>query len=196
MILSDRQIKALCAPPPNADSAWKPLLENFVPEQVRRDEDGNKIISYGVSSYGYDLRVADEFKVFTNVNSAIVDPKQFDKGAYKDIKGPQCIIPPNSFVLARSIEKFNMPLNMLGIVLGKSTYARVGIICICTPAEPGWSGHLTLEFANTTPCPAVLYANEGGCQVVFFEGDECEINYARRNGKYQNQGAEIVLPTV
>jgi dCTP deaminase len=159
------------------------MIEPFVEKQVR---DG--VISYGLSSYGYDLRVADEFKVFTNVFSAMVDPKHFAPKSFVDMKIDVCIIPPNSFALARSVEYFRIPANVLTICLGKSTYARCGLIVNVTPFEPAWEGFVTLEISNTTPLPARVYANEGLCQVLFFEGDEpCEITYADRKGKYQGQ---------
>lgn len=159
------------------------MIEPFVENQVR---DG--VISYGLSSYGYDLRVADEFKIFTNVHSAIVDPKDFASDSFVDFKGDVCVIPPNSFVLARSIEYFRIPRGVLTICLGKSTYARCGQIVNVTPFEPSWTGHVTLEISNTTPLPAKIYANEGLAQVLFFEGDEeCEVSYADKKGKYQGQ---------
>jgi dCTP deaminase len=165
------------------------MIEPFADNQVR---DG--VISYGVSSYGYDIRVADEFKIFTNVFSAIVDPKQFDTRSMVDYKGEVCVIPPNSFALARTIEYFRIPRSVLTICLGKSTYARCGIIVNVTPFEPEWEGYVTLEISNTTPLPAKIYANEGIAQVLFFEADEeCEISYADKKGKYQRQQS-IVLP--
>jgi dCTP deaminase len=165
------------------------MIEPFAENQVR---DG--VISYGVSSYGYDIRVADEFKIFTNVFSAIVDPKQFDPRSMVDYKGEVCVIPPNSFALARTIEYFRIPRSVLTICLGKSTYARCGIIVNVTPFEPQWEGYVTLEISNTTPLPAKIYANEGIAQVLFFEADEeCEISYADKKGKYQRQQS-IVLP--
>jgi dCTP deaminase len=167
----------------------KHMIEPYAPGQVR---DG--VISYGVSSYGYDIRVADEFKVFTNVNSAIVDPKNFDSRSMVDFKGDICVIPPNSFALARTIEYFRIPRGVLTICLGKSTYARCGIIVNVTPFEPEWEGFVTLEISNTTPLPAKIYANEGIAQVLFFEADEpCEISYADKKGKYQKQ-TSIELP--
>ena len=167
------------------------MIEPFVDGQKR---DG--IISYGVSSYGYDIRVADEFKIFTNVYSAVVDPKDFDSKSMVDFKGDVCVIPPNSFVLARSIEYFHIPRKVMTICLGKSTYARCGIIVNVTPFEPEWEGYVTLEISNTTPLPAKIYANEGIAQVLFFEADEeCEISYADKKGKYQKQQT-IVLPKV
>lgn len=159
------------------------MIEPFVDKQVREEA-----ISYGVSSYGYDLRVADEFKIFTNVHSAIVDPKNFASDSFVDFKGDVCIIPPNSFALARSVEYFRIPRQVLTICLGKSTYARCGLIVNVTPFEPEWEGYVTLEISNTTPLPAKVYANEGLAQVLFFEADEpCEQSYADKQGKYQGQ---------
>ncbi len=167
------------------------MIEPFVDRQVR---DG--VISYGVSSYGYDVRVADEFKIFTNVFSATVDPKHFDTSSMVDFKGEVCIVPPNSFALARTVEYFRIPRKVLTVCLGKSTYARCGIIVNVTPFEPEWEGYVTLEISNTTPLPAKIYANEGLAQVLFFEADEeCEVSYADKKGKYQNQQS-IVLPKV
>jgi dCTP deaminase len=152
------------------------------------------VISYGVSSYGYDIRVADEFKIFTNVYSAVVDPKNFDTASMVDYQGEVCVIPPNSFVLARTVEYFRIPRGVLTVCVGKSTYARCGIIVNVTPFEPEWEGFVTLEISNTTPLPAKIYANEGIAQVLFFEGDEgCEISYADKKGKYQKQD-KIMLP--
>jgi dCTP deaminase len=152
------------------------------------------VISYGVSSYGYDIRVTDEFKIFTNINSAVVDPKNFDTASMVDYQGDICIIPPNSFVLARTVEYFRIPRGVLTVCVGKSTYARCGIIVNVTPFEPEWEGFVTLEISNTTPLPAKIYANEGIAQVLFFEGDEeCEISYADKKGKYQKQD-RIMLP--
>ena len=165
------------------------MIEPFAENQVR-----NGVISYGVSSYGYDIRVADEFKIFTNVYSAIVDPKHFDPKSMVDYKGEVCVIPPNSFALARTVEYFRIPRSVLTVCLGKSTYARCGIIVNVTPFEPEWEGYVTLEISNTTPLPARIYANEGIAQVLFFEADEeCEISYADKKGKYQKQQT-IVLP--
>ncbi len=165
------------------------MIEPFVESQVRQG-----VISYGLSSYGYDIRVADEFKIFTNVYSTVVDPKQFDPKSMVDFKGDVCVIPPNSFALARTVEYFRVPRGVLCICLGKSTYARCGIIVNITPFEPGWEGYVTLEISNTTPLPAKIYANEGIAQVLFFEADEpCEISYDERKGKYQGQQG-IVLP--
>lgn len=165
------------------------MIEPFADRQIRQG-----VISYGVSSYGYDIRVADEFKIFTNVYSAIVDPKQFDPRSMVDYKGEVCIIPPNSFALARTVEYMRIPRSVLTICLGKSTYARCGIIVNVTPFEPEWEGFVTLEISNTTPLPAKIYSNEGIAQVLFFEADEgCEISYADKKGKYQYQQS-IVLP--
>ncbi len=167
------------------------MIEPFAENQVR---DG--VISYGVSSYGYDIRVADEFKIFTNINSTIVDPKRFDQQSFVDFKGDVCIIPPNSFALARTVEYFRIPRNILTICVGKSTYARCGIIVNVTPFEPEWEGTATLEISNTTPLPAKIYANEGIAQVVFFEADEiCQTSYGDKKGKYQAQ-REITLPKI
>jgi dCTP deaminase len=167
------------------------MIEPFEDAQVREG-----VISYGVSSYGYDIRVADEFKIFTNVHSTIVDPKNFDPRSMVDFTGPVCTIPPNSFALARTVEYFRIPRGVLTVCVGKSSYARCGIIVNVTPFEPEWEGFVTLEISNTTPLPARIYANEGIAQVLFFEGDEpCEISYADKRGKYQRQ-TTIVLPKV
>jgi dCTP deaminase len=169
------------------------MIEPFAAGQVRT-ADGYKIISYGTSSYGYDVRCADEFKIFTNINSTIVDPKNFDEKSFVDFKGPVCIIPPNSFALARTVEFFKIPRSVLTVCLGKSTYARCGIIVNVTPLEPEWEGHVTLEFSNTTPLPAKIYAEEGVAQMLFFEADEvCETSYRDRGGKYQGQTG-VTLP--
>ncbi|HET7371097.1 MAG TPA: dCTP deaminase [Gammaproteobacteria bacterium] len=169
------------------------LIEPFEAGQVRANE-GGKIVSYGTSSYGYDVRCANEFKIFTNINSAVVDPKAFDANSFVDFSGPVCIIPPNSFALARTVEYFRIPRNVLTVCLGKSTYARCGIIVNVTPLEPEWEGHVTLEFSNTTPLPARVYANEGVAQMLFFESDEvCETSYKDRGGKYQGQRG-VTLP--
>ena len=153
-------------------------------------------ISYGLSSYGYDIRVSDEYKIFTNVNNSIIDPKNFDRKSFVDFKGDVCIVPPNSFALARSIEYFRIPRNILTICLGKSTYARCGIIVNVTPFEPEWEGYVTLEISNTTPLPAKIYSNEGLCQVLFFESDEeCNISYKDKSGKYLKQTG-ITLPKI
>jgi dCTP deaminase len=163
------------------------MIEPFEPGQTKVTETG-PIVSYGTSSYGYDVRCADEFKVFTNVHSAIVDPKNFSDKSFVDFKGPICVIPPNSFALARTIEYFRIPRNVMTICLGKSTYARCGIIVNVTPLEPEWEGHVTLEFSNTTPLPARIYAHEGVAQVLFFQADEiCETSYKDKKGKYQGQ---------
>ena len=169
------------------------MIEPFEPEQVK-EIDGRRIVSYGTSSYGYDIRCADEFKLFTNINSTIVDPKEFDAKNFVDVKGESVLIPPNSFALARTVEYFRIPRNVLTICLGKSTYARCGILVNVTPFEPEWEGYVTLEFSNTTPLPAKIYANEGVAQVVFFESDEiCETSYKDRGGKYQGQRG-VTLP--
>lgn len=169
----------------------KGMIEPFVDGQVR---DG--VISYGLSSYGYDIRVSNEFKIFTNVHSAIVDPKQFNPDSFIDHRGDNCVIPPNSFVLAQTIEYFRIPRDVITICVGKSTYARCGLIVNVTPFEPEWEGYVTLEISNTTPLPARVYANEGIAQVLFFHADEvCEVSYADRNGKYQKQ-QNIVLPRI
>jgi dCTP deaminase len=163
------------------------MIEPFCDGQVRTNEAG-RLISYGLSSYGYDLRVSDEFKVFTNVFSSVVDPKNFDPASFVDLKTDICIVPPNSFALARSVEYFRIPRDVLTICVGKSTYARCGIIVNVTPFEPEWEGHVTLEISNTTPLPARIYANEGLAQVVFFKAEEvCETSYADRGGKYMKQ---------
>ncbi|MFV8835624.1 dCTP deaminase [Aquisalimonas sp.] len=169
------------------------MIEPFEPGQVRETDKG-KIISYGTSSYGYDVRCADEFKIFHNINSAIVDPKHFDENSFVDVQSDVCIIPPNSFALARTVEYFRIPRSTLTICLGKSTYARCGIIVNVTPLEPEWEGHVTLEFSNTTPLPARIYANEGVAQMLFLESDEvCETSYKDRGGKYMGQSG-VTLP--
>jgi dCTP deaminase len=170
------------------------MIEPFEPGQVRHAPDGHRIVSYGTSSYGYDIRCAPEFKVFTNIYSTVVDPKNFDERSFVDIEADVCIIPPNSFALARTLEYFRIPRNVLTICLGKSTYARCGIIVNVTPFEPEWEGYVTLEFSNTTPLPAKIYAGEGCAQVLFFESDEvCETSYKDRGGKYQGQRG-VTLP--
>jgi len=167
------------------------MINPFADRQIREG-----VISYGLSAYGYDLRVADEFKIFTNVNSTIVDPKGFDSRSFVEFKGPICIVPPNSFALARSVEYFKIPRSVITICVGKSTYARCGIIVNVTPLEPEWEGFVTLEISNTTPLPARVYSNEGLCQIVFFESDElCEVSYKDKKGKYQAQQG-IVLPKI
>ncbi len=169
------------------------MISPFEPNQVR-DNGAGRMISYGTSSYGYDVRCSTEFKIFTNINSAIVDPKNFDENSFVDVSSDVCIIPPNSFALARTVELFKIPRNVLTVCLGKSTYARCGIIVNVTPLEPEWEGHVTLEFSNTTPLPAKIYANEGVAQMLFFESDEvCETSYADRKGKYQGQQG-VTLP--
>ena len=172
------------------------MINPFSEDQIRIDENGNKLISYGVSSYGYDVRCSSEFKVFTNIHSAIVDPKSFDEKSFVDITSDVCVIPPNSFALARTVEYFKIPRNVLTICLGKSTYARCGIIVNVTPLEPSWEGYVTLEFSNTTPLPAKIYANEGVAQFVFLKGNEKpEVTYADRDGKYMGQTG-VTLPKV
>tara|TARA_B100000945_G_scaffold125681_1_gene99931 strand:- start:80 stop:646 length:567 start_codon:yes stop_codon:yes gene_type:complete len=169
------------------------MIEPFQENQVKSNGSG-KIVSYGTSSYGYDVRCADEFKVFTNINSSMVDPKNFDDQSFVDIKSDVCTIPPNSFALARTVEYFRIPRKVLTLCLGKSTYARCGIIVNVTPLEPEWEGHVTLEFSNTTSLPAKIYANEGVAQFIFLESDEvCEISYKDRDGKYQGQKG-VTLP--
>lgn len=184
MIKSDKWIRRM---------AEQGMISPFEPGQVRYRDD-NRIISYGTSSYGYDVRCSNEFKIFTNINSAIVDPKNFDESSFVDVTSDVCIIPPNSFALARTVETFRIPRNVLTVCLGKSTYARCGIIVNVTPLEPEWEGQVTLEFSNTTPLPAKIYANEGVAQMLFFESDEvCETSYADRGGKYQGQSG-VTLP--
>lgn len=184
-IKSDRWIRRM--------AAEHGMIEPFEPGQVRANSDG-RLISYGTSSYGYDIRCANEFKIFTNINTTIVDPKNFDPQSFVDVTASICIIPPNSFALARTVEYFRIPRNVLTICLGKSTYARCGIIVNVTPLEPEWEGHVTLEFSNTTPLPAKIYANEGVAQVIFIESDDpCEISYRDRGGKYQGQRG-VTLP--
>jgi dCTP deaminase len=167
------------------------MIEPFVDDQVRAG-----VVSFGLSSYGYDIRVADEFKVFTNINSTVIDPKHFDTRSFVDVKGDVCIVPPNSFALARTIEYFRIPRDVLTVCLGKSTYARCGIIVNVTPFEPEWEGYVTIEISNTTPLPARIYANEGIAQVLFFQSDEvCERSYADKKGKYQAQHG-VTLPKI
>ena len=170
------------------------MIEPFAPEQVRTAADGHKIVSYGTSSYGYDVRCSREFKVFTNVYNTVVDPKNFDPKSFVDIRADVCIIPPNSFALASTIEYFRIPRDILTVCLGKSTYARCGIIVNVTPFEPEWEGHVTIEISNTTPLPAKIYANEGIAQMLFFQGDEpCAKSYKDKKGKYQAQRG-VTLP--
>jgi dCTP deaminase len=184
-IKSDRWIRRM--------AAEYGMIEPFEPGQVRRVGE-RAIVSYDTSSYGYDVRCAGEFKIFTNINSTIIDPKRFDENSFVDVSGETCIIPPNSFALARTVEYFRIPRNVLTICVGKSTYARCGIIVNVTPLEPEWEGHVTLEFSNTTPLPARIYANEGVAQMLFFESDEpCETSYRDRGGKYQGQRG-VTLP--
>ena len=169
------------------------MIEPFEPAQVRAHGDA-RVVSYGVSSYGYDVRCADEFKIFTNINTTIVDPKRFDEKSFVDFRGDCCIIPPNSFALARTVEYFRIPENVLVLCVGKSTYARCGVIVNVTPLEPGWESQVTLEFSNTTPLPAKIYANEGVAQMIFLESDErCEVSYKDRAGKYMGQRG-VTLP--
>ena len=182
-ILSDRWIRRM--------AQTQGMIEPFVDAQKR---DG--VISYGLSSYGYDARVGSDFKIFTNVNSAVVDPKAFDQNSFVDRSAEVCVIPPNSFALARTVEYFRIPRDVLVICVGKSTYARCGIIVNVTPLEPEWEGHVTLEFSNTTPLPAKIYANEGACQFLFLQGNEpCEISYRDKAGKYQGQRG-VTLPKI
>ncbi|MGV8990779.1 MAG: dCTP deaminase [Thiobacillus sp.] len=186
-IKSDRWIRQM--------AAEHGMIEPFEPGQVKQI-DGRPIVSYGTSSYGYDVRCAAEFKLFTNLNSTIVDPKAFDPSSFVEVVGDSCIIPPNSFALARTVEYFRIPRSVLTICLGKSTYARCGIIVNVTPLEPEWEGHVTLEFSNTTPLPARIYANEGVAQMLFLESDEvCETSYRDRGGKYQGQ-VGVTLPKI
>lgn len=174
------------------------MISPFEPQLVRA-HDSAKVISYGLSSFGYDIRVADEFLIFSNADCQLVDPKNLNQAAFIRKKAHECIIPPNSFALAYSVERFKMPRDVLAVVLGKSTYARVGIVVNVTPLEPGWEGHVTIEISNTTPVPVKVYADEGIAQCLFFRGESCRTSYADRPGgpgKYQNQGAKVVLPTM
>ena len=183
MLKSDRWIRKTCLE--------EKMIDPFVDRQ-----DGTGRISFGLSSYGYDIRVADEYMIFTNVYGALVDPKAFAANSFVDHKGPECIVPPNSFALARSVERFKIPRKVLAICLGKSTYARCGIIVNVTPLEPTWEGFLTIEISNTTPLPAKIYSNEGIAQLLFLESDEvCEVSYSDRPGKYQDQ-VGVVLPRI
>lgn len=184
-ILNDVQIMELCD--------RSAMIEPFERELIRRSDSGAPVISYGLSSFGYDLRVAHEFRVFTNISNTVVDPKDFDERSFVVVEGDSCIIPPNSFALARSIEYFRIPRDVVAICVGKSTYARMGLVTHVTPFEPGWCGQVTLEIANTSPLPARVYANEGLCQVLFFRGEACRTSYADRNGKYQGQTG-VTLP--
>jgi dCTP deaminase len=184
-IKSDRWIRRM--------AAEHGMIEPFEAGQVRASGD-SRMVSYGTSSYGYDVRCAAEFKIFTNINSAVVDPKAFDESSFVDVQADVCIIPPNSFALARTVEYFRIPRDVLTVCLGKSTYARCGIIVNVTPLEPEWEGHVTLEFSNTTPLPAKIYANEGVAQMLFFGADEvCEVSYRDRQGKYMGQKG-VTLP--
>ncbi len=183
MVLSDKEIKEYVR-------KYK-MISPFKSSLITKNK-----VSFGLSSYGYDFRIAQEFKIFTNVNNAIVDPKNFDSRSFVDFQGKVCIIPPNSFVLGKSIEYFRIPRDVLGICLGKSTYARCGIIVNVTPLEPGWEGYVTVEISNTSPLPAKIYAKEGICQVIFIKGSkECEVSYGDRKGKYQKQKG-LTLPKV
>jgi dCTP deaminase len=184
-ILCDNEISRLCQE--------QEMIVPYEPALVR-EQDGLKVISYGLSSYGYDMRVADEFLIFSNATCRLVDPKNIDHAAFVRVKAHECVIPPNSFALAYSVERFKIPDDVLGIVLGKSTYARVGIVVNVTPLEPGWEGHVTIEISNTTPVPVKVYADEGIAQVLFLRGQPCKTTYAKRAGKYNNQGPEVVLP--
>ncbi len=184
-IKSDRWIREMCEK--------HGMIEPYEPTQIK-EVDGRRVISYGTSSYGYDIRCADEFNIFTNLNSTIVDPKDFDERNFISVKGEFCVIPPNSFALARTVERFRIPRDVMTVCLGKSTYARCGIIVNVTPFEPEWEGYVTLEFSNTTPLPAKIYANEGVAQVLFFGADEvCEVSYKDRKGKYMMQTG-VTLP--
>ena len=178
------------------EQAARGMIEPFANDQVRQLEDGSRAISYGLSSYGYDVRCAPEFKVFTNVYSSIIDPKSFDPNSFISINDSVCLIPPNSFALARTVEYFRIPRDVLTVCLGKSTYARCGIIVNVTPLEPEWEGHVTLEFSNTTGLPAKIYAGEGVAQFIFLQSDEqCRVSYKDRSGKYQGQRG-VTLPKV
>ena len=188
MLLSDKTIAEL--------AKSHNMIDPFVENQCRYDQNNNKIISYGLSSYGYDARVSNEFKVFTNINSDVVDPKNFAHSGLVDKTGDVCIIPPNSFALARTVEYFRIPRDVLVICVGKSTYARCGIIVNVTPLEPEWEGHVTLEFSNTTPLPAKIYSNEGAFQFIFLRGDkDCLKSYKDKSGKYMKQTG-VTLPTM
>lgn len=184
-ILHDKEIVRLCKE--------HDMINPYEPNQVR-EVDGQKVISYGTSSYGYDLRAAGEFKIFTNVNTTLIDPKNFDEKNFVTVQGDHCIIPPHGFMLTRSVEYFKIPLDVTTIVVGKSTIARSALDTLVTPLEPGWEGHVTLEFANSSPCPVKFYANEGCAQVLFFRGEHpCEVSYVDRGGKYQGQ-VGVVTP--
>lgn len=188
-ILSDKEIAVLSVGP-------TPMIEPFIGCQVK-EEGGVKVLSYGLSSYGYDLRVGRKWKIFSNALASVIDPKDFDSKSFVDFEGDVCIVPPNSFVLAHSHERIRMPRDVTGVVLAKSTYARTGLSCLATPLEAGWEGYVTLEFANTTPLPIKIYAMEGSCQVLFFRGNQPPmVSYADRGGKYQGQEAAPVVPKV
>lgn len=188
-IINDHMFKLIYESLPNDKKIVDPYCSTLV-----REKNGNKIISYGQSSFGYDIRVAPEFKIYSNINSAINDPKKITNDHFYDIYKDEVIIPPNSYVLCRSIERFDLPKDVTAIAVGKSTYARAGIIANLTPLEAGWCGFLTIELANCSPLPAKIYANEGICQILFFKGIPCDISYEDRKGKYQNQNASIHLP--
>ena len=187
-VLSDREITKL--------AEEQGMISPFIGKLKKQSDEGKKLLSYGVSSYGYDARVSDEFKIFTNVDSEIVDPKDFSSNSFVDRKNDVCIIPPNSFALARTVEYFKIPRDVIVVCVGKSTYARCGIIVNVTPLEPEWEGHVTLEFSNSSPLPAKIYANEGACQFMFFKADNvCETSYGDRKGKYMGQRG-VTLPRV
>ena len=187
-IMSDKWIAKM--------STTNQMISPFISKQTKQNKNNKKLISYGNSSYGYDARVSDEFKIFTNIDSAVVDPKNFSENSFVNRKTDICIIPPNSFALARTVEYFKIPEDILVICVGKSTYARCGIIVNVTPLEPGWEGHVTLEFSNTTPLPAKIYAFEGACQFLFLKGNEkCQTSYSNREGKYMGQTG-VTLPKV
>lgn len=190
-LLNDKEITELCHPS-------RPMITPFLRGQIRED-DGKKLLSYGLSSFGYDIRAGQHYRIFTNANAAIVDPKEFQTMSFVSVEasfGDVIIIPPNSFILTYSEEYFDIPEDVAAIVLSKSTYARCGVQCLATPLEPGWKGHVTLEFANTTPLPARFYPGEGCAQVMFFRGRRPDITYADRGGKYMDQGPEVVLPRI
>lgn len=186
MILNDRQIRVRSEGPNG-------MIDPFVGEQVKVVQ-GRKVVSFGLSSTGYDLRLARDFKVFTNTFSVVVDPKDFDEKSFVSVEADVCMIPPNSFALGRTVERIRMPRDLTGVILSKSTYARCGLIVCGTVAEPGWEGYLTLEISNTTPLPARIYAGEGIAQILFLHGAECQVSYADRKGKYNQQPASVVLP--
>ena len=189
-ILSDKEIKELCTPHLCSD---KPMIHPFLSEQKRVDESGKKMLSSGLSSFGYDVRIENKFKIFTNIKSTVVDPLNFDENSFVDFEGDVCIIPPNSFILASTVEYFHMPDDITGLVTSKSTYARCGCNCLTTVIEGGWHGNITLEFANTTPLPMKLYAYQGAAQILFFRGERPDVSYADRSGKYLGQRG-VTLP--